>query len=327
MSAPLRRLLVALFIVGAAGAVVGYVFYGRALPGRPPLGMVRQTDIRIAPELSGRLVFLPVRPGQKVREGEVLALIDNPEIAASLGEAKAAAASAKAERDRIYSGVRAEEVAILSEAVRTAKANLLLAQEMNTRVATLSGRGFASAQQLDEANASLAKAKADLAGKEAQHAAAAAGPTAEERALADARVALAEAGVAELEASLAKTRIVAPVDGTVGVQVAELGEILSPGKPIMTLAADGKTWFSFTLREDALAGLSVGAEAALTRADGRKISGRVATLIPLGEFATWRAARAVGDHDLNSFRLRIEPSGPVEGLDPGMTVWLAPEGK
>ena len=46
-------------------------------------------------------------------------------------------------------------------------------------------------------------------------------------------------------------------------------------------------------------------------------------LRPLGEFATWRAGRAVGDHDLNSFLLRLDPIDPKdEGLQPGMTVWL-----
>jgi HlyD family secretion protein len=56
---------------------------------------------------------------------------------------------------------------------------------------------------------------------------------------------------------------------------------------------------------------------------GQKIAARVTGLRPLGEFATWRAARAVGDHDLNSFRLRLDPIASVEGLRAGMTVWLA----
>lgn len=285
-------------------------------------GMVRLTEIRIAPEISGRLAAVPVRPGQKVRKGELLAVIDNPELAAALGEARAAAASATAERARVYSGVRPEEVAILAEAVRTAKANLLLAEARHTRVAALAAKGFSSPQDLDEATASLAKAEAEVALKTAQHGAAAAGPTREERVLADARAALAVAKVVELEAQLAKTRLTAPADGTVGVQVAEPGEILAPGRPVMTLAEDEKPWFSFTLREDDLDGLTVGSDVELMLKGGRTLPARVTVLRPLGEFATWRAARAVGDHDLNSFRLRIEPSAKVDGLEPGMTVWL-----
>jgi HlyD family secretion protein len=45
-------------------------------------------------------------------------------------------------------------------------------------------------------------------------------------------------------------------------------------------------------------------------------------LRPLGEFATWRAARAVGDHDINSFLVRADPIAETLELEPGMTVWL-----
>jgi HlyD family secretion protein len=313
-------------IVGAivATAVIAAVVVLRPQhEAAPPIaGMVRQTEIRIAPEITGRLVSIPVRAGQAVHKGELLAVLSNPELAASLGEATAAAASARAQRADVYSGVRAEEVAILADSMRTAEANLLLAQQQNARAVALAARDFASRQELDESNASLAKAEADLDLKRAQHAAASAGPIAEERALSDARVALAEATVADLQAKLDKTRLVAPVDGTVGVLVAELGEVVPVGKPVMTLEVGTKRWFAFTLREDALGQLTVGSDVMLTTGDGRRIAARVTELRPLGEFATWQAARAVGDHDFNSFRLRLDPVAASEGLQPGMTVWL-----
>jgi HlyD family secretion protein len=284
--------------------------------------MVRQTEIRIAPEISGRLASIPVHAGQSVHKGDLLAMLDNPDLAASLGEAKAAAKSAKAERDRVYSGVRAEEVAILDESVQTAEANLLLAEQENTRAVALAAKDFASRQKLDESMASLAKARADLDFKRAQLAAGRAGPTAEERALADARVVLAEATVADLQAQLEKTRLVAPVDGVIGVLVAQPGEIIPVGKPVMTMELGAERWFAFTLREDGLGQITIGSNVTLTTDDGQRIAARVAELRPLGEFATWRAARAVGDHDLNSFRLRLDPVEPKQGLQPGMTVWL-----
>jgi len=286
-------------------------------------GMVRQTEIRIAPETTGRLATIAVVPGQHVKKGDLLAMLDNPELTAAVGEARATAASAKAERDHIYSGVRAEGVAIANQAVQTAQANLLLAQQQYDRAVALAKKDFASKQKLDESTASLAKAKADLDLKRAQAAEASAGPTAEERALADAQVALAEATVVELQARLDKTKLVAPADGTIGIRVAEPGEIIGPGKPVMTLDADGQAWFAFTIREDDLHDIVVGGTLALTVQDGRQIEARVTELRTLGEFATWRAARAIGDHDLNSFRLRLDPSGNVDGLEAGMTVWLA----
>ena len=247
-----RRLILGLAGAAALAAMTFAVFVPRHAPPPPLAGMVRQTEIRIAPEVSGRLTSVAVRAGQAVRKGELLAQLDNPELAASLGEAKAAAASARAERAHIYAGVRDEERAILARSVETAEANLLLAEQEDARAVALAARDFASKQKLDESNASLAKARADLDFKRAQLAAALAGPTAEERALADSRVVLAEATVADLQAKLDKTRLVAPVDGVVGILIAEPGEVVPIGKPVLTLDVGNERWFSFTLREDAL---------------------------------------------------------------------------
>jgi multidrug resistance efflux pump len=322
---PRKTVVISLAVVAVAAVLIALAFdRPRAAP--PPAGMVRQTEIRIAPEITGRLTAIAVQSGQQVRKGDLLATLDNPELAASLGEAKAALAAARAERARVYSGMRAEEVAILAKSVQTAEANLVLARQEIGRTTALAARDFASRQELDDRTAALAKSEADLALKRAQHAAGAAGPTAEERTLADAQVALAEATVADLQAKLDKTRLTAPVDGVVGVIVGERGEIVPVGKPVLVLAV-GKPWFAFTLREDALGRLTVGSDVELTTATGQRFAARVTELRPLGEFATWRAARAVGDYDLNSFRLRLDPLAAVDGLRPGMTVWLAASGK
>jgi HlyD family secretion protein len=49
----------------------------------------------------------------------------------------------------------------------------------------------------------------------------------------------------------------------------------------------------------------------------------VTELLPLGAFATWQAERAVGDHDLNTLRLRIDLVGDRTMFEPGMTVWVS----
>lgn len=318
-----RLALTAVLAVAVLGIAALVVFWPAHRPAPPIAGMVRLTEIRIAPEITGRLSSIAVKAGQTVRKGELLATLSNPELTASLGEAEAAARSAAAERARLYAGLRDEEVAILQQAVDTAEANLRLAEQEQARSAALAQRDFASRQRLDEDDASLAKAQADLALKRARLAEAKAGPTAEERALADARLAVAQATVEDLKARLAKTRLVAPVDGTVGVLVAEPGEILPVGKPVLTLYVGNERWFAFTLREDLLGKITVGSDITLTTDGGGRIAARVTELRPLGEFATWRAARAVGDHDLNSFRLRLDPiDGKDDGLQPGMTVWL-----
>ncbi len=316
-----RKVAIAAMAVLGIGVIVAFAVVDRPKPNPAIAGMVRQTEVRIAPEITGRLVEIAVHSGQPVHKGDLLATLSNPELAASLGEAKAALAAAQADRNNVYAGVRAEEVAILAQSIDTAEANLLFARQESDRSTALAARDYASRQQLDESTAQLTKSAADLDLKRAQHAAASAGPTKEERALADAKVALAQATVADLQAQLDKTRLTAPVDGTVGVIVVEKGEVVPVGKPVLILEA-GPPWFAFTLREDMLGSLTVGRDVELLTSTGQRIGARVTELRPLGEFATWRAARAVGDHDLNSFRLRLDPRADAKGLQPGMTVWL-----
>lgn len=312
--------------VAILGAFAAWVAYAALFPepDTPSTGMVQRTRLRIGPEVSGRLARILVVTGQSVRTGDLLALLDNPELAASLDEAKAAAASAVAERDRVFSGVRQEEVEIAAHAIETAQANLLLAQQIHERSQALAGRGFASQQRLDEAMAQLDKTQADLDSRKAQHAAAMAGPTAEERALAEARVVAAAAAVRDIEARLAKTQLLAPGNAVVGTIAGEPGEILPPGRPVLTLDLDDDMFFAFSIREDRLGDLGLGSRRDLVDGRGRRIPARVTEMHPLGEFATWRAARAVGDHDLNSFRIRFEPLEPVADLAAGMTVRLDP---
>ncbi len=45
----------------------------------------------------------------------------------------------------------------------------------------------------------------------------------------------------------------------------------------------------------------------------------------LGAFASWRAARAVGNHELNTFLIRADAVSEVDGIELGMTVWLDAE--
>ena len=155
-----RRLFIGLAIAGVAIAalIVILIPHRTALP--PIAGMVRQTEIRIAPEITGRLASIEVRAGQTVRKGDLLAVLSNPELAASLGEAKAAARSAKAQRDDVYSGVRAEQVAILAQSVQTAEANLELvetrhARHFHGRAARRASRAVARACVLDRKSTRL----------------------------------------------------------------------------------------------------------------------------------------------------------------------------
>jgi HlyD family secretion protein len=324
ISSPRRRILYLTAIALALGA--GLLAYRSREPGSetPIPGVVHETEVQIAPEITGRLVSVLVTAGQEVQKGEVLALLSNPELAASVGESKAALGKSRSDRANVYAGVRKEEVDISSRDVQIAESNLVLAQQQYERAAALAARNFASKQHLDETTATLRKSEANLTALREAQARNRAGPTKEELASADAQVALADAAVANLEAKHAKTKLLAPFEGTVRIVVANEGEVISPGQAVLTLAAGKERWFTFTIREDRLKATTIGSTLRLLTANGGTITGRVTELRPLGEFATWRAARASGDHDLNSFLVRVDPVAASGELEPGMTVWIEP---
>ncbi|WP_245283616.1 HlyD family secretion protein [Bradyrhizobium sp. URHD0069] len=287
------------------------------------IGVVRATEIRVEPEVNGQLVSIAVEKGAHVHAGDVLARLSAVELTAQADQARAALASAIANRNNTYVGVRREQVASLKYEIAKAKARLEYAQAQLTRTSTLARQRFESQQALDQAENEAASARADVAKAQVNYDAAVAGPTREERAIADAQVQAAAAAVAVLERRLEKMILRAPADGVVSVIAAEVGENVRAGQPILMVEAAGRQWLSFNAREDYLSGLTVGKSVSVMRngADGA-IKSVITEMRPLGVFATWQAERVIGDHDRNTLRLRLDPEGEPAGLDPGMTVWI-----
>jgi HlyD family secretion protein len=315
--------IAALGVVLVAAGFGGYLLW-RSEAAPPLVGVVRITEVRVAPEVAGQLTAIKVRKGDRVRAGDVVAELSAVELSAQVAQARAALDAASANRDNVYAGVRAEEIAVQDAAIAKAKSKLEYAQVQLTRTATLARSDDASQQSLDQAQNDAASARADVEEAQANYDASVAGPTKEERAIADAQVKAAASALGVLERHLEKTVLRAPADGAVTVIVAEIGENIHAGQPVLAIEADGKRWLSFNAREDWLRGLSVGAKVDVARQGAVEATPAVVTeLKPLGSFATWQAERAIGDHDRATLRLRLDPTGDASALEPGMTVWIA----
>jgi HlyD family secretion protein len=314
--------IVALGLIVVAAGAGGY-WLSRPAATLPIVGVVRATEVRIAPEVDGQLTAIKPRKGDGVRAGDVVAELSAIELTASVGQARAALDAATADRNNVYAGVRAEQIASLAAEIAKAKSRLEYAEQQLSRTAYLARSETASQQTLDQTENDAASARADVAEAQANYDAAIAGPTKEERAIADAQVKAAASALAVLERRLEKTVLRAPADGIVSVIVAEVGENIRVGQPVLVIEATGKQWMSFNAREDTLHGLTVGSKVNAARADAREPTPALVTeLVPLGSFATWQAERAIGDHDRSTLRLRLDPLGDPARLEPGMTVWL-----
>jgi len=322
MASGTRRRLVSIIILAA---IVGAAIYLLRRPETPPpiVGVVHATELRVAPEVDGRLAAIHVRKGDRVKRSDVLAELAAEELSAAVGQARAAHRRALADRNNVFAGVRSEEIAISAAQVDKARSRLAYADQQLGRSSRLVQESFSPPQALDQAQKEAASARADVAEATANYASARAGPTRQERAIAEATVLAAGASVAVLESRLRKTVLYAPADGTVRVVAGEIGEAIRPGQTIITIEADAQPWLSFNVREDRLDGITIGSTVDV-RVAGQSVSvpGVVTEIAALGQFATWQAARAVGDHDRNTLRVRVEPRAHASSLEPGATVWL-----
>ena len=86
------RVIVAIVLVLAAGAVI--YFNTRSEPPGPIFGVVRATEVRVEPEVTGQLVSIAVGKGDHVHAGDVVAKLSAIELTAQLDQARAAQASA-----------------------------------------------------------------------------------------------------------------------------------------------------------------------------------------------------------------------------------------
>src|ERR1700674_2968558 len=258
-----RFAIAAIALVLATGVLIYSVRHSGS--GATIVGVVRATEIRVEPEVNGQLVLIGVEKGAYVHAGDVLARLSAVELTAQADQARAALASATANRNNVYAGVRREQVDSLKAAIAKASARLEYVQAQLTRTSTLARQSFESQQSLDQAENDAASARADVAEAQANYDAAVAGPTREERAIADAQVQAAAAAVAVLERRLDKMILRAPANGVVSVIAAEVGENVRAGQPILMVEAASKQWLSFNAREDHLGGLTIGKTASVMR--------------------------------------------------------------
>ena len=108
-----RKRMIALGLILAAAGTGAY-WLSRPERTPPVVGVVRSTEVRIAPEVAGQLATIKVHKGDRVRAGGVVAELSAIELTAAVEQARAALAAATANRNNVYAGVRAEQIASLA---------------------------------------------------------------------------------------------------------------------------------------------------------------------------------------------------------------------
>jgi HlyD family secretion protein len=294
---------------------------------REPLivqGEVQCRTFDMAARVDGRVAEIPVFRSETVKQGAAIIRIDNPELTAKYRQSQKELDVAEAELARVKAGFRAETIAVRKAQIDRAMADLTLAQKTYDRVRQLVTTNDSPQARLDEATATLSVAERALEQARFSYNEAVAGFMREDMAIAQAKVGTANAGVETLKALVDQMVVVAPADSQVFRIPVEDGEFVLPGVPLITLVDLADMWVQFDLREDLLRDLKPGARLSVQvpALHDRRIELEVRVIGAKGEYTGWRATRATGDFDLRTFEVRAYPTQPVEGLRPGMSVYM-----
>ena len=216
--------------------------------------------VDVAAQITGTVVRIPVIEGQAVNAGDSLVELEAAELTATGRAADVAVVQAQA-RLRQLQEVQGP---VAAQTLRQAQASLLNARVNLERIQDLFTRGFVSRTVLDDARKAADLADAQVRANQQQYDTTRASGS--DRALALANVSGAQASAAAARARSSYATIKAPVTGTLIARDVEVGDVVQPGRLLMTLSPQGRTQLVVAIDERSLALLAVG-QGALASAD------------------------------------------------------------
>jgi HlyD family secretion protein len=191
--------------------------------------IVAHHKINLNSKVTGRVKWIGVEKGDKVKEGQVLVRLEDDEFRAQYEQAKGAAENARAYLEELQNGSRPEEIQQAQHNLDEARATLVNDKITLDRTRGLTAQGVLSKQALDDATAKFEADQQRVNSLDRSFQLAKIGPRREE--IARARGALEQAqGSADYAKSLLDATVIrAPVTGTILERAAEKGELVTSG--------------------------------------------------------------------------------------------------
>ena len=296
-------------------------------------GYVEATEVRVAPEVGGRVVDVAVQEGDRVQAGAVLARLDTADTDLAIRRARAERDQAAAQLRLLQAGPRVEEVrqaraqAETAEAeIRAAESELQSAETDLQRFEALLQSNSGSRKQRDDAATRRDVAAARVAAARQRTRAAReglarieAGARPEEIAAARARVAAVEAQLAALQKSLDDAVLESPVAGTVTAKLVDAGEVIAPRTPIVVVTDLDHAWANVYVDEPMVPLLKLGDKVALITDAGQRLAGSISFISSKAEF-TPRNVQTAEERSRLVYRIKVITDNRQGILKTGMPV-------
>ena len=189
--------------------------------------IVAHHTINVNSKVTGRLAWIGVEKGDKVKEGQVIVRLEDQEFRAAYLQAKGSVENAQAYLLQLQHGSRPEEIEQAQHNLDEARATLANDKLTLDRIKELASGGVVSRQQLDDASAKYEADQQRANSLEKAFQLSKIGPRSEELLRAQGQVNQAQGQLDYAKAQLDATVIKAPVTGTILDRTAEKGELIT----------------------------------------------------------------------------------------------------
>jgi HlyD family secretion protein len=320
----MKRLIPILILVVAAGAAAFY-FYPRFAKKPAPSneltlsGNIEAHESLLSFKVQGRIIDLPVQEGQQVAEGALLARLEDADFKQKVAIDEANVAVRKSNLALTLAGTREQETRALQQVVVDAKADLDQKKLDNDRAQQLFAKDEIAAQDRDQTATALKRSEANYLAAQQRYGEAMEGSRKEDIAIARANLAVASASLGLSRIDESYTTLCAPSAGVIAVRQAELGEVVVPGSPIVTLDDLDHIWLRSYIAEPDLGRIRWGQDAAITTDSypGKQYHGRISFISPDAEF-TPKSVQTYAERVTLVYRIKIDIDNPNHELKPGM---------
>jgi len=318
----LRRILLIIIIAMAVAGLVYYLLTRNKEEEATFIkvsGNIETTEVDVGFKVSGRIVSRFFEEGDAIDQGKVLAKLDDEDLRNRLEVARATLMSAQARLSKLLAGSRPEEIRQAEANLHQAQSDLGNKQIQYERMKGLYERGVIAKEVYDNAETSYKVAKAALQVATENYQLVKEGPRKEDIEDARAQVDQARASVKLNETQFSYTTLYSPISGVVLVKSGEIGEVVNPGTPVLTMADIQNVWLKAYIPETDLSRVKWGQEVVVTTdlRSQKKYKGRISFISSQAEF-TPKQIQTEKERVTLVYRIKVNISNADRELKPGM---------
>ncbi|HTE61520.1 MAG TPA: efflux RND transporter periplasmic adaptor subunit [Solirubrobacteraceae bacterium] len=329
----LRRIVASLVVAGLFTSVSAACRSKANQGPQRASGYVEATEVRVAPEVGGRVLEVTVREGDAVTAGARVARLDTADVEIALRRARAERDQALAQLRLLAAGARVEDVRQAAAQAESARADVQAAEsELQSasadlqRFEALLAKNAGSRKQRDDAATRRDVAAARVSAARERTLAATegvarlkAGARAEEIAGARARVAAVDAQIEGLEKNARDAVLTSAVGGIVTSKLVDAGEIVTPRTPIVVVTDLAHPWANVYVDEPVVPRLRLGQNVTLVTDAGQRLEGSITFISPRAEF-TPRNVQTAEERSRLVYRIKVTVDNRDGVLKSGMPV-------